>query len=68
MILTHIDLKYVPLIYPKIHQRMPNGKGLSTYWTLTKKAVGRNDGTCPNLLRGHMVLILVPSDCDSGLF
>ena len=28
MILTHIDLKYVSLIYRKIHQKVPNGKGL----------------------------------------
>ena len=28
MILTYIDLKYVSLIYRKIHQKVPNGKGL----------------------------------------
>ena len=28
MILTHIDLKYASLIYRKIHQKVPNGKGL----------------------------------------
>ena len=28
MILTHIDLKYVSQIYRKIHQKVPNGKGL----------------------------------------
>ena len=28
MIMTHIDLKYVSLIYRKIHQKVPNGKGL----------------------------------------
>ena len=28
MILTHIDLKYVSLIYRKIRQEVPNGKGL----------------------------------------
>ena len=31
--------------------------------TLTKNAVGRYDGPCPNLLRGDKVLIFVPSDC-----
>ena len=29
MVLTHIDLKYVSLIYRKIHQKVPNGKGLN---------------------------------------
>ena len=28
MVLTHIDLKYVSLIYRKIRQKVPNGKGL----------------------------------------
>ena len=28
MILTFIDLKYVSLIYRKIRQKVPNGKGL----------------------------------------
>ena len=28
MVLTHIDLKYISLIYRKIHQKRPNGKGL----------------------------------------
>ena len=32
MVLTHIDLKYVPLIYRKIRQKVPNGKGLKFYW------------------------------------
>ena len=31
MILTHIDFKYVSLIYRKIRQKVPNGKGL-TLW------------------------------------
>ena len=29
MVLTHIDLKYVSLIYRKIRQKVPNGKGLN---------------------------------------
>ena len=29
MVLANIDLKYVSLIYRKIHQKVPNGKGLS---------------------------------------
>ena len=33
MILTHIDLKYVSLIYRKIHQKVPNGKGLRLFDT-----------------------------------
>ena len=28
MVLTHIDLKYASLIYRKIRQKVPNGKGL----------------------------------------
>ena len=28
MVLTHIDLKYVSLIYREIRQKVPNGKGL----------------------------------------
>ena len=32
MILTHIDLKYVSLIYRKIHQKLPNGKGLRIHF------------------------------------
>ena len=36
--------------------------------TPTNKAVGTiYDGTCPNLVRGDKALILVPSDCYSGL-
>ena len=30
MVLTHIDLKNVSLIYRKIRQKVPNGKGLSS--------------------------------------
>ena len=30
MVLTYFDLKYVSLIYRKIHQKVPNGKGLSS--------------------------------------
>ena len=28
MVLTHFDLKYVSLLYRKIRQKVPNGKGL----------------------------------------
>ena len=28
MVLAHIDLKYVCLVYRKIRQKVPNGKGL----------------------------------------
>ena len=28
MVLTHINLKYASLIHSKIHQKVPNGKGL----------------------------------------
>ena len=31
MVLTHIDLKYVSLIYRKIRKKVPNGKGLRIY-------------------------------------
>ena len=34
--------------------------------TLTNKAVGTINGTCPNLLRGYKALIIVPSVCKSG--
>ena len=34
MILTHIDFKYVSLIYRKIHQKVPNGKGLMFVLTM----------------------------------
>ena len=33
MILTHIDLKYVSLIYRKIRKKVPNGKGLNKMLT-----------------------------------
>ena len=29
MVLAHIDLNYVSLIYRKIRQKVPNGKGLN---------------------------------------
>ena len=38
MVLTHIDLKYVSLIYRKIRQKVPNGKGLKhgNLWVFLK--------------------------------
>ena len=41
MVLTHIDLKYVSLIYSKIRQKVPNGKGLNNHsltpWSGSKR-------------------------------
>ena len=37
MVLTHIDLKYVSLIYRKIRQKVPNGKGLMISTNNTRK-------------------------------
>ena len=42
MILTHIDLKYVSLIYRNIHQKVPNGKWLS-YATNADAETGTKD-------------------------
>ena len=48
MVLTHIDLKYVSLIYRKIRQKVPNGKGLITqyYHNITQLGV-----KCLHLIR-----------------
>ena len=64
--------KYDPVIIERTIDRV-FGPSTALYWsflnhcTLTNKAVQLYDETYRNLLRGDKALILVPSDCKSGL-
>ena len=60
--------KYDPLIIERIIGLVlgPSTalyRSFPEHCTLTNKAVGTDDGICPNLLRGDKAPILVPSDC-----
>ena len=53
MVLTHIDLKYVSLIYRKIHQKVPNGKGLN--WPVLRWEREKNSEYTMEKQRGHVM-------------
>ena len=42
MVLTHFDLKYVSLLYSKIRQKVPNGKGLRKNVEIEKYGTEKN--------------------------